>query len=113
MDKLVKAGEGSADYTLVQLGPGLPALSKKLGGKIEAGEYANFNDLPPAKGKGRLLSQALEGQIVVVQATDLAQSRWHIPYLATWVQCFGLYAAVVARQKLEKMNELLAYQAAM
>ena len=57
-DKLARAGEGSADQApLVQLGPGLPALPKKLVGKIEAEEYVDFNELPPAKGKGRPLSQ--------------------------------------------------------
>ena len=80
MDKLVKAGEGSTDQApLVQLGPGLPALSRKLEVRIEAGEYVDFNDLPPAKGKGRPLSQPMEGQIVVVQAADLVQSRRLIP----------------------------------
>ena len=53
---------------LVQMGCGLPALSKKLLEKIEAEEYINFTGLPPAMGKGRSTSQAFEGQIVVVHA---------------------------------------------
>ena len=79
--------------------------------RIEAGEYVDFNDLPSAKGKGRPLSQPMEGQVVVVQAADLVQSRRLIPDIATWIQCFGLYAAVVLRQKPDRLTELLAYQA--
>ena len=70
----------------------------------------DFNDLPPVKGKGRPLSQPMEGHIVVVQAA-LIQSMQLIPDIATWIQCFGLYAAVVLRQKPDRLTELLAYQA--
>lgn len=112
MDKLVKTGEASTDVTaLVQLGPGLSALPRRLVAKIEADEYIDFNELPPARGKGRSVSQPVDGQVVVVQAADLVQSRRLMPDLATWVQCFGLYAAVVVRQKPDRLAELLAYQA--
>ena len=113
VNMLAKKGEGdstsSAQSPLVQLGAGLPALPKKLVEKIEAGEYIDLNELPPAKGKGRLPSQALDGQVVVVQAADLVQSRRIIPDLATWVQCFSLLTAVATRKKPEKTAELIAY----
>ena len=32
-----------------------------------------------------------------------------IPDLATWIQCFGLYAAVLLKQRPEKASELIAY----
>ena len=38
---------------LVSIGEGLPALSQRLIEKIKAGEYVDFSDLPPAKGKSR------------------------------------------------------------
>jgi hypothetical protein len=69
----------------------------------------DFNELPPAKGKGRPLSQPLDGQVVVVQAADLLQTRRIIPDLATWIQCFGIFTAVVIRKKPEKSADLLAY----
>ncbi len=106
-----KAGEESdeeVDLPLVSTGVGLPALPKKLCEKIAANE---FSELPPAKGKGRSMSQAFEGQVIVVQAADLMQSRKIIPDLATWVQCFGLYSAVVASQKPERVPELMTYMA--
>ena len=94
---------------LVQMGCGLPALSKKLIEKIEAEEYIDFCELPPAKGKGRSMAQAFDGQIVVVQAADLMQSRRLIPDLATWMQCFGLFTTAVARRKPERVPDLMAY----
>ena len=79
--------------------------------RILANEYVDFNELPPAKGKGRSVSQAFEGQLVVVQAADLMQTRKTIPDLATWVQCFGLLTAVVAKQMPEQVPDLMAYLA--
>ena len=112
-----ESGDGTADGeplpppSLVPTGQGLAAVSKKLVNKIIANEYIDFNELPPAKGKGRSISQAFEGQLVVVQAADLMQARKTIPDLATWVQCFGLVTAVVARQTPERVPELMAYLA--
>ncbi len=95
--------------SLVQMGCGLPALPRKLLEKIEADEYVDFGELPPAKGKGRSMTQAFDGQIVVVQAADLIQARRLIPDLATWMQCFGLFMAAVARRKPGKIPDLAAY----
>ena len=64
--------------------------------KIRANEYVDFADLSPAKGKNRPPPQAGEGQIVVLQAADLAPMRRTIPDLATWLQCFCVYVAVIA-----------------
>ena len=98
-----------ASSPLVHLGTGLGALPRKMVEKMESGQYVDFTDLLPARGKARIPSQAFEGQIVVVQALDLAQSRKVIPDLATWIQCFGIYARVVTRKKPEKLPDLLAY----
>ncbi len=65
MEKFARAGggqatedhhvnlNGEATPSLIQMGCGLPALPKKLLEKIEADEYVDFAELPPAKGKGR------------------------------------------------------------
>ncbi len=50
-----------ASLPLVQMGCGLPALPRKLLEKIEAGEYIDFIELPPAKGKSKSISQAFDG----------------------------------------------------
>jgi hypothetical protein len=95
---------------LVSLGVGLPAIPARLVQKIKANQYIDFAELPPAKGKNRLLPQSLEGQLVVVQAVDLTQGRRLIPDLAVWTQCFCLYVAALAPQDLDKLKELMAYQ---
>ena len=52
----------SLQQSLVPLGPGLPALPRKLVDRIRGQEYINFAELPPAKGnnqpppRGRLWS---------------------------------------------------------
>ena len=104
-------GQGEPQQALVNLVPGLPALPRRLVEKIRANEYVDFAELPPAKGKNRPPSQAGEGQIVVLQAADLAQTRRTIPDLATWLQCFCVYVAVIAERQPERVPELMAYQA--
>ena len=53
---------------LVTSGVGLPALPKKLVAKILPNEYIDFAELPPARGKNKPMSHALEGQVILVQA---------------------------------------------
>ena len=101
---------GAQNQGLVALGTGLAALPRKLVEKIQANEYIDFNDLPPAKGRSRVLSQMLEGQVILVQSADLVQSRKMIPDLSTWLQCYSLYVAVVAGKQPERIPELMAYQ---
>ena len=102
---------GEPQQALVNLGPGLPALPRRLVEKIRANEYVDFAELPPAKGKNRPPPQAGEGQILVLQAADLAPTRRTIPDLATWLQCFCVYVAVIAERQPERVPELMAYQA--
>ena len=80
----------------IHLGMGLPSIAKRIVDKIVANEYI---DLPPAKGKTKLLPQSLEGQIVVVQATDLFQQRCLISDFATWAQCFAIFTAVISSRE--------------
>ena len=95
----------------VATGEGLPALPKKWVERIQAGDYIDFAELPPAKGKVKGTPSSLEGQILVVQAADLMESRKMIPDLATWVQCFSVYMAVVTAKEPARIRNLLAYQA--
>lgn len=74
---------------LITMVAGLPELPKKLVAKILANEYIDFAELPPARGKARPAPQVLEGQVIVVQAADLLQTRKIIPDLAIWIQCFS------------------------
>ena len=96
---------------LVAVGQGFQALPRKLVERIQANEYVDFADLPPAKGKSRPASHSLEGQVLVVQAADLVQARKVIPDLATWLQCFAMYTAVLVKTQPQRAGEMMAYQA--
>jgi hypothetical protein len=91
---------------LVPTGPGMASLSKKLVDRIISGQYVDFAELPPAKGRMRSLPNAEEGHIVIIRAEDLAGSKKMIPDLATWLQCFCIYAAV---HEPARTKSLLAY----
>ena len=88
---------------------GLPAIPRKAAEKIWAGEYIDFSDIPPARGKAKSLPSTMEGHKIVVQAADLAQSRKLIPDMGTWIQCFALYTAVVMVKEPGWATDLLAY----
>ena len=51
--KAVSAAAKPSTFTIVMLGIGLSALPKKLVDKIEACEYIDFTEIPPARGKSR------------------------------------------------------------
>ena len=71
----------------------------------------DFSDLPPARGKARTPHQSVtgEGQIVLVQAVDFADTKKIIPDLAVWLQCFALYVAALAPSP-DRLQDLMAYQ---
>ena len=78
-----KAGQEKEMVThpLMPIGQGLAALPKKVVERIKANEYVDFAELPPAKGKARPVPQSFDGQVIVVQAEDLMQSRKNHPGL--------------------------------
>ena len=58
----------------VLISPGLPTVAQRLIDRIKAGEYIDFNELPPARGLSKSVPSHLEGQVVVIQANELAAS---------------------------------------
>lgn len=90
---------------LVSSGSGIAVLPKKLVAKILANKYIDFAELPPARGKSKTMSQTLDGQIIVVQAADLVQVRKIIPDLATWLQCYSLYVAMLVTHYPMRISE--------
>lgn len=85
------SGNASA---MVSPGPGLPTILKKLYNAIRAGCYVDFAQFPAAKGRS-IPPASLEGQIVLVQASELVQTqKLVVSDFATWVHCFAVYAAI-------------------
>ncbi len=81
------------------LGPGLPPIPARMAERIRENAYIDFSDLPPAKGKGKPVTYALEGQVIVVQAADLMQSQHIFPDLATWSQGVDHLTAICQTRK--------------
>ena len=58
------------------IGYGIPSVPAKVKEKILAGEYIDFTELPPAKGKLALLPSTLstsEGSLLLINSADLHQ----------------------------------------
>jgi hypothetical protein len=77
--------------------------------RIVSGQYVNFSELPPARGRARPLPNAEDSHIMVIRADDLAGTRKLIPDLATWIQCFAVYMGVVTEHDPGRTKSLLAY----
>ena len=85
------------------------SFPKKSMEKISAGEFIDFAELSPAKGKVKSIPNAVKGQIMVIQAANLIESRKLIPDLATWIQCFSIYSAMIISKEPEHAKNLVAY----
>ena len=48
---------------------------------------------------------------MLLQAADYVHSKKYIPDLATWVQCFAIYSAVLLAKHPERAQSLLMYSA--
>ena len=91
------------------LSEGLPPVPGKLVARILKGDFVDMAELLrdnlEAQRKGVL--QEAEGS---TGTTGPSRPRRDIPDLLSWVQCFGLYAAVMASKYPERVVHLLAYQ---
>ena len=94
---------------LVSIGEGLPALSQRLIEKIKAGEYVDFSDLPPAKGKSRSSANDWDTRVLLLQVQQSDNPRRLIPDFPTWAQCFALFAAIKASAQPASIADLMAY----
>ena len=68
---LSQLGEGSSlskppSTKLVPSGPGLPAQPNKVVDRIVVGRHVDFTELPPARGRTRVLPSSEEGHIIVI-----------------------------------------------
>ena len=98
----------STPPAMVSPAPGLPTITKKLYDAICAGSYVDFAQFPAAKGRS-IPPNSLDGQIVLVQASELMQTQRLVPDFATWVQCFAVYAAITIAHSPECAQGLMAY----
>ena len=97
--------------TEVVLGRGIPPLPKKLVEKMLAWKYVDLAELPPARGNTVKNAGQLSQNIVLIQSPEVLRNQQRlIPDITIWVQCFGIYASVLATQFPQHVPELLAYR---
>ena len=107
------SGAGSAssskcDSPPFTLGEGLPPIPAKLVGKICKGEFVNIAELlrdNMEAERRRTYSQCME-----TSRGGGSSARREIPDLLSWLQCFGMYAAVAASKSPDSIPQLLVYQ---
>jgi len=68
--------------------------------KIVAGEYIDFDDLPPAIGFSKAVPPYLEGQV---------DRQLHENRFKTWSRFFAVFAAVVIIHDPSRAGDLMAY----
>ena len=90
------------------LSEGLPPVPYKLASKILRGEYIDMAELL----RDNLEAQRRAASTAVVTSHPAAtpKNRREVPDILSWVQCFGVYMAVVTSTFPERTKELLAYQ---
>ena len=100
---------GSDTPAPFMLGEGLPPVPGKLVQKIQRGDYVDMAELLRDNMEVERRRASRE-----VTSTNLGlgaqPSRREVPDLISWVQCFGVYAAVVSAKHPDRMLQLLAYQ---
>ena len=99
----------SSSSSMVYVGPELPWLPQRLVDKILAGDYVDFNDLPPARGickPGRQFT--IEDEMALSQSQQGPRRR-PIANFCTWAQCFMLYTTVLVSHYPSKAADLAAY----
>ena len=88
----------------VMIGAGLPPVPAKLVSKIEAGEYVDMTELLPDR-LGICKSTATDDSF-----KGSRQKKKALSGILEWVQCFGIYMAVVCRRKPHRIQDLIGYQ---
>ena len=84
------------------LGGGLPPVPGKLVKRIEEGHFIEMGELLPER-----LSSHCEDED---QIKSTKPKRRAVTNILEWLQCFGIYIAIVSRKEPHRVLDLLAYQ---
>ena len=82
---------------------GLPPIPAKLVDRIQAGLFVEMSDLLPQK----LISAE---HSVGDHTTSQKQKQYEVTTIIEWVQCFGIFIAVVSQKEPERTADLHGYQ---
>ena len=102
-----KVSDKAKTYPAFVLSEGLAPVPGKLVAKIVRGEFVDMAELL------RDNIEALRrrsGVDTTSNGQSAKSTRREVPDILSWIQCFGVYAAVVASEHPAKLSQLLAYQ---
>ena len=105
----VRASSSSEVPAPFTLGEGLPPVPGKLVQKIQRGEFVDMAELLRDNMELERRRTAREMPAAGL-GLGVQPSRREVPDLISWVQCFGVYAAVVSVKHPDRLLQLLAYQ---
>ena len=92
----------------VALGRGIPALPKRMVEKMLAWEYIDLADLPPARANVAKDALSSTPNVLLIQSVKMAcHHRRLIRNITTWVQCFSIYASVIATKQPQHVPDLM------
>ena len=105
-----KEEEGKkADPTPFLMGEGLFPVPAKIVAKIQRGEFVDMAEL--LRDNLEVERRKASGTPGLGQCGNHStKQRREVPDLHSWIQCFGVYACVMAAKYPEKTQQLLAYQ---
>ena len=82
---------------------GLPPIPAKLVDRIQSGLFVEMSDLLPQK----LISAEYS---VGDHMTSQKPKQYEVTTIIEWVQCFGIYIAIVSKKEPERTADLHGYQ---
>ena len=92
------------DQQGVRIGEALPPVPKRLVSRIQKWDFID---------KAELLPEALISARTVNQSTvALVHRKQPVTDILTWVQCFGVYGGILAKQFPDYVPELMSYMIA-
>ena len=107
--KKIEESEESAESAFI-LSEALPPVPAKLVKRIQKAEYVDIAELLKDNMEAERRRMLSDSAFPQTHFTNRPVRR-EIPDRLSWLQCFSLYAAVVASKYPEKAEELWAYQA--
>ena len=84
----------------------LPPVPAKLVAKIVKGDYVDMAELL----RDNIEAKRRRTDHPCSSSASSHANRREVPDILSWLQCFGVYASVVASHKPEKFRQLMAYQ---
>lgn len=102
------AGSGAKSVAPFILGESLPPIPAKLVAKIQKGDFVDMAEL--LRDNIEADRRHTRDGNASTSVGQQAQNRQKVPDILSCIQCFGVYACIMAAAHPEKVQQLLAYQ---